>query len=330
MKRRQLLQSIGASTGASMIGISGATTSNESPLTEIDNVQVEEIGESKLKKLRSQVIVDREVKKLLQEVRSLGWKPEWDTIRAVRRTVENRSESGSFDTVAIKLEQYGQHRRDQRTHGRTSDWEEEEMFLQWVGNDSLGVEELINDDAGGSAILHLKDELESENKLNSLTGPIADEVTIYEVKNGSVQSATGTRHDNQKSEQKDIITLSSESYCEVDVAVYEDDPSTPCWDRWCLLFSGLGISVTVASCIATGGITCIVGAGVSASSYADCLGCKKEFSTEAEVSESWMINNLPFDDPIEEYCKSPRREIIVTECEFYDIPTKEDYSSPQC
>ncbi|SEL86855.1 hypothetical protein SAMN04488691_1109 [Haloferax larsenii] len=308
--------------GSSVMSTGLAAASDESQAGASDNVEVNELQGSELNKLLKQVKINQEAKKLIKEVKELGWKPNWNSTRAVRHIVKQESVAGSIDTVSIpfeKIKQSGYKQKPSKYH--------EEMYLQWMGNKTLDHRELFDEDPVGSTIIHLKDDPDSDIETNVLTGPVADELTRYVVKNGSVISNTQNIKGMTKGSQDSVSALSGGT-CEINVDVYEADPSTPCLSTDCLTLSGASLSVTAVGCVLSGGIVCLIGAGVGLAGIVYCLGCEKLYSDVVNIDKSYFDGK---DVSCEGFSTDNSRTALpVTRCEIADLPIEENINPGGC
>jgi len=287
------------------------------------------------------------VERLVREVASSGWKPDWSTLRAVTRTVELESTSGTFDTAVVEFEQEidakSARGRGERGGRRVkSEAPQEEMYLHWTGNDDVGVQKL-DENAGGPAILQLTNDPSSEISMGGLCGPIADEITIYEVSDGNVISASTTAESSSYPAAHDRdVTATSGEYCEIHVKIFEKDSADggSCWDVSCALLSVIRAGVTALGCLSTAGLVCILGAGVSYGSILDCLVCEVRYEGTAEVEKDYLEEITSGRDcdrsgAPENWCQpcdffTSNKPFVSNTCEFEDIPTREDYNYAQC
>lgn len=333
MYRRNIFQGIGAASGTTFAEIGGANPGStvDSNPKEGGKIESEEITGIELRSLKGQIQSDPKANLLLRKASSLGWKPNWNSITAIRRVVNGNRGQGKFETAAIEFV-----KRDP-----ASSELKEELFLQWIGNSTINLDK-YGGTKEGTSMIRFTDYLTK----TSASGSIADEVTIYEVKDGEIYSEAGKAQEANSgmNMDPDPDPGPGDDFCQISVSVYEGDPTTPCWDKLCLILAGLSITTAMAACIASGGILCLASFGIALASFSACLACDKLFTEDVDVLKSWLYTNLANDNPCSAYGKNITQKIDdeppiilshdldlpLAKCEFYNIPTKTDWSSPDC
>ena len=267
--------------------------------------------------------------------------------------MENSTTQGTYSTLIVKFEH--------------ADGGPDQMLLHWNRSDSLDLTRHVGENADTPSLLrfcHKKSESNQDSKIQPSQRDVelqgSDDVAtdedaiasephkaeLVEITDDGIDRTVIERDDadSQNSASRGGLLALGGGYCEVSVQVYEE-PNDGFWqhtcvDRDCLALSTGSLTASAVACILTGGLGCLLGAGVAAVSIVHCDACQTEFVEDVEVNREWLEDyaGTAYDEhPCEVFhpdevgggfTDSP---LVATECEFYnEFETKEDYSSPGC
>lgn len=301
MHRRNILQSIGASSASlTVLGTKGVQSSNERRNNEIYS---RELKGGVRTNVLDDVKNDENVRKLINEVDDKDWSPKWTGATVNRTQVREKGKSGRYDSVLVEF------RRDEKNN--------DEMFLLWIGNNTLQVEEF-------GPIIHHFEKYKDDRAKNS--NGIYDKSTAYSINDGKISIDSEDFHPDKGSE----LTLhsSSSGYCEIDVClVPESDFSLACLARVVANAGLAGISCLGSVVTWPAVIGCIGGLGMTGDQTVQCIDGGYEGCDEVktvEVEEKWLREeaNQPEDNPCEAHGSHNDKTYPMSKEYFEDeVPT---------
>ncbi|WP_154020857.1 hypothetical protein [Haloarcula sp. CBA1128] len=336
MKRRKILQAMGAGgITLSMTGIGSAKSGDSSP-KESEVVEMEELEGKSLVKARQDVMSNEDVKRLIQEASRMGWRSQSNEMSVVRKTVETQDETGTIDTAVITFESLEKRGRgkdgDQENRDDPESADADEMYLHFDVNVDEEVQSALVGSVNRPELIHFKYDHSSDKESESTSSSLFDQVTVHYVGNNQVQSDTIVSEEPRyKTDTNSKATTQSTEYCEVDAKVY-DTPSLdePCVDTECIIKTYAGTVVTVVSCLAGGGLLCLAGLSLNGASLVDCISCNTVYEGRISFEKEWLEEQAPrqVDDPCSEL--TSEHVMAISKCGVQKAPTKESYNYPEC
>jgi len=329
MRRRDILQTVGAGGIALTMTGTGSAAASEGSKESKGIVEMEEVEGRDLVKLKQDVMSNRKVKRLIQEASKMGWRSRWTEMKAVTKTIKTDEGSGTIDTAVITFDNLGQGRR--KGNGGKDDGNQE-MYLHYDVNVDEEVRSFLKGGNSEPEIIHIERDSTTGIKSESTDSRNSPEITVYNIGDEGLQSHNVASRDSQANLNSAQLTTESTEYCDVNVRVLEKASGiSPCYDVQCILTVATGSVITVISCLKSGGLLCLGGFGVSYASAIDCLQCEAIYQGTISVERSWIEEYGHGDNPCTHYdTGSDQHYMLLTKCELEAAPTEEDFNFPDC
>ncbi|WP_152031264.1 hypothetical protein [Natrarchaeobaculum aegyptiacum] len=314
MDRRTILQSITASIAT---GTGIGSVSAESPGRKSGDKTWRELRGIEHKRTLTIIKNDGDVKELVDKVADDGWEPMWGETVVYRTSLEIDGQEGTSDSTAVPFK-------------HEEDLADEEMFLVWLGNSTINVDE-------GAALHHLEydaGQLETFSDVKTNEGPSTnfERSTAYTISESGIEAEIT----DQDAESTDIPELSTAStgYCTVNVC----ETTSGDWDTACIARLALAATGSTLGCLGSAIkpsliVACAISVGLTADQLAQCSGvydgCQGGGVQEMTIEQEWLWNYASWApgqhasaNPCNRYAPGTGAYMPIHEDDIDDAPTR--------